>query len=179
MYAILKSGGKQYRVKAGDSLKVEKLDQALGAEVELTDVLLVGGAETFIGTPVLDNAKVTAVVAKQARKPKIIVLKKKRRQGYRKLQGHRQDFTELFIKAITSPNGEVSKADGEAKVYDPANKPAPASSEEKKAAPKVAKAKKKATKKKAATKKKTAKKKTAKKKATKKKATKKAATKKK
>lgn len=177
MYAILKSGGKQYRVKAGDSLKVEKLDQALGSEVELTDVLLVGGAETFIGTPVLDNAKVTAVVAKQARKPKIIVLKKKRRQGYRKLQGHRQDFTELFITAITSPNGDVSKADSEAKVYDPALKEA--AKAETKAAPKVAKAKKKATKKKATAKKKTAKKKTAKKKATKKKATKKAATKKK
>lgn len=117
MYAILKSGGKQYRVKAGDSLKVEKLDQEVGSEINIDEVLLVGGSETFIGTPMVDKASVTAVVSKQARRPKIVVLKKKRRQGYRKLQGHRQDFTELFIKSITSPNGDVSKADKEAKVY--------------------------------------------------------------
>lgn len=118
MYAILKSGGKQYRVKAGDSLKVEKLDQEVGSEISINEVLLVGGDETFIGTPMVDKASVTAVVAKQARRPKIIVLKKKRRQGYRKLQGHRQDFTELFIKSIQSPNGDVSNADKEAKVYN-------------------------------------------------------------
>lgn len=117
MYAILKSGGKQYRVKAGDSLKVEKIDQEVGAEISLDEVLLVGGEETFVGTPLVDKASVTAVVAKQARRPKIVVLKKKRRQGYRKLQGHRQDFTELFIKSIQSPSGEVSKTDKEAKVY--------------------------------------------------------------
>lgn len=118
MYAIVRSGGKQYRVKAGDSLKVDKLDRELGSEVDLQDILLVGGSETFIGTPVLENAKVTAVVSKQARRPKIVVLKKKRRQGYRKLQGHRQDFTELFIKSIQAPSGEVSKADKAAKIYD-------------------------------------------------------------
>jgi len=125
MYAILKSGGKQYRVKAGDSLKVEKLDQEVGSEISLSEVLLLGGgAETFIGTPVVDKASVTAVVAKQARRPKIVVFKKKRRQGYRKLQGHRQDFTELFIKSIQSPNGDVSKADKEAKVYNKETKEA-------------------------------------------------------
>lgn len=117
MYAILKSGGKQYRVKAGDSLKVEKLDQEVGAEISISEVLLVGGDETFIGTPMVEKASVTAVIAKQARRPKIIVLKKKRRQGYRKLQGHRQSFTELFIKSIQAPNGDVSKADKDAKVY--------------------------------------------------------------
>ena len=117
MYAILKSGGKQYRVKAGDSVKVEKMEQELGSEVSLDEVLLVGGEENFIGTPLVAKASVTAVVAKQGRKPKILVLKKKRRQGYRKMQGHRQDFTELFIKSIQAPNGDVSKADKEAKVY--------------------------------------------------------------
>lgn len=117
MYAILKSGGKQYRVKAGDSLKVESLEQEVGSEISLNEVLLVGGEENFIGTPLVENASVTAVVAKQARMPKIVVLKKKRRQGYRKLQGHRQNFTELFIKSIQAPNGEVSKASKEAKLY--------------------------------------------------------------
>lgn len=121
MYAILKTGGKQYRVKAGDSLKVDKIDQEVGTELNLDEILLVGGGETFVGTPMLDKASVTAVIAKQARKPKIVVLKKKRRQGYRKLQGHRQDFTELFIKSIQSPNGEVSKADKEAKLYKEEN----------------------------------------------------------
>lgn len=117
MYAILKTGGKQYRVKAGDSLKVEKLDQEIGSEININEVLLVGGDEIFIGTPMVEKASVTAVIAKQARRPKIVVLKKKRRQGYRKLQGHRQDFTELFIKSIQSPNGDVSKAGKKAKVY--------------------------------------------------------------
>ena len=77
MYAILKSGGKQYRVKAGDSLKVEKLDQEVGSEININEVLLVGGSETFIGTPMVEKASVTAVISKQARRPKIIVLKKK------------------------------------------------------------------------------------------------------
>ncbi len=117
MYAILKSGGKQYRVKAGDSLKVEKLNEEVGVEISIKEVLLVGGDETFIGTPMVDKAFVMAVVAKQARRSKIMVLKKKRRQGYRKLQGHRQGFTELFIKSIHSPNSDVSKADKEAKIY--------------------------------------------------------------
>ena len=117
MYAILKTGGKQYRVKAGDSVKVEKLDCEVGSEINLKEVFLVGGGTNYIGTPMVDKASVTAVVSKQARKPKIVVLKKKRRQGYRKLQGHRQDFTELFIKSIQAPNGDVSKADREAKLY--------------------------------------------------------------
>ena len=118
MYAILKTGGKQYRVKAGDSVKVEKIDSEIGSELSLKDVLLIGGDTNYIGTPMVDKASVTAVVAKQARKPKVVVLKKKRRQGYRKLQGHRQDFTELFIKSIQAPNGDVSKADKEAKLYN-------------------------------------------------------------
>ncbi len=117
MYAILKSGGKQYRVKAGDSLKVEKLSQNVGSEININKVLLVGGDKTFIGTPLVNKASVIAVVTKQARYSKIMVLKKKRRQGYRKLQGHRQDFTELFIKSIQSPNNDVSKAEKEAKIY--------------------------------------------------------------
>lgn len=118
MYAILKTGGKQYRVKAGETVKVEKIDSEIGSELNLKEVLLIGGDTNYIGTPMVDKASVTAVVSKQARKPKVVVLKKKRRQGYRKLQGHRQDFTELFIKSIQAPNGDVSKADKEAKVYN-------------------------------------------------------------
>ena len=117
MYAILKTGGKQYRVKAGDSVKVEKIDNEIGSELSLKEVLLIGGDTNYIGTPMVKKASVTAVVSKQARKPKIVVLKKKRRQGYRKLQGHRQDFTELFIKSIQAPNGDVSKADKNAQLY--------------------------------------------------------------
>lgn len=189
MYAIIRTGGKQYRVKAGDVLRVEKLDQELGAEFDVTDILVVGGDKTFVGTPTISDAKVTAVVTRQAKAPKVIVFKKKRRQGYRKMQGHRQWFTELFIKSITTPEGDTAKADSEAQVYDPLKKQeiVKRRAEEKKEAKKpggkaeapVAKkatkkaaGKKKATKKKTTAKKKTAKKKTAKKK-TAKKATKK------
>jgi len=119
MYAILKTGGKQYKVQAGDVIRVEKLQKDLGVEFDLTEVLCVGGDETFFGQPVLDNAKVTVVVTHQAKAPKIIVFKKKRRQGYRRMQGHRQLYTELFVKSITAPNGSTVKADLEPKVYDP------------------------------------------------------------
>lgn len=119
MYAIIRTGGKQYRVQPGDVLRVEKLQEDLGAEVILTDVLFVGGDKTYIGAPTVQNAKVIAVVTNQAKAPKVIVFKKKRRQGYRRLRGHRQLYTEIFIKSITSPEGQIAKADGEAKVFDP------------------------------------------------------------
>jgi large subunit ribosomal protein L21 len=119
MYAIIKTGGKQYRVQPGDVLRVEKLQNDLGDEIEIKEVLLVGGDKTFIGEPTLSNAKVTAVVTNQARAPKVIIFKKKRRQGYRRLRGHRQLYTELFIKSITSPEGHVVNADTTARVFDP------------------------------------------------------------
>lgn len=107
MYAVVRTGGKQYRVQAGDVLKVEKLEQDLGAEFDLTDVLMVGeGSDALVGTPHVNGAKVRVVVTKQARKPKILVFKKKRRQGYRRTQGHKQYFTELFVKSILHPNGQ-------------------------------------------------------------------------
>src|SRR4029079_9546652 len=107
--------------KPGDVLRVEKLDGELGAELVLTDILMVGGETTFVGSPTLD-AKVTAVVTNQQRGPKIVIFKKKRRQGYRRTGGHRQPYTELFIKAITTPDGKTTKADAEAKVFDPKKK---------------------------------------------------------
>ncbi len=116
MYAIVRTGGKQYKVEAGRSFKVEKIEQPVGTEFELTDVLFIGGEKVLVGVPSVANAAVTVVVSKQAKAPKIIVLKKKRRQGYRKLQGHRQSFTELFVMSINAP-GVSAKADKEPKLY--------------------------------------------------------------
>jgi large subunit ribosomal protein L21 len=110
MYAIIRTGGKQYRVKVGDVIRVEKFDGDLGSEMDLTDVVFVGGEKNFIGTPVVANAKVTVVVTNQARGPKVVVFKKKRRQGYRRTNGHRQPFTEIFVKAISNPDGQTSLA---------------------------------------------------------------------
>ncbi len=117
MYAIIRTGGKQYKVQPGDIIRVEKLDQVLGTEFDLTDVLMVGGEATAIGAPAVKNAKVTVVVTKQTRDRKIIIFKKKRRQGYRRFKTHRQPFTELFVKAI-SVDGKAAKASVEARVID-------------------------------------------------------------
>lgn len=122
MYAIIRTGGKQYTVRAGDTVRVEKLPRELGSEFLMDEVLFVGGEQVHVGEPTLKDAKVTVVVTQQAKAPKVIVFKKKRRQGYRRLQGHRQLFTELFVKTIQSPTGEVSEADKSAMVVDPAKK---------------------------------------------------------
>ncbi len=118
MYAIIKTGGKQYKVQAGDVLQVEKVDHDLGAEFNIDEILMIGGDKSHIGTPTVKNATVTVVVTKQARTRKIIVFKKKRRQGYRKFGTHKQHFTELFIKSITSPDGQTSKTDATPDVKD-------------------------------------------------------------
>ena len=118
MYAIIKTGGKQYKVQAGDVLQVEKLEQDLGAEFVISEILMIGGDKAHVGTPLVKNAKVTVVVTKQAKTKKVIVFKKKRRQGYRKFGTHKQLFTELFIKSITSPDGQVSKTDASPIVKD-------------------------------------------------------------
>jgi len=124
MYAIIRSGGKQYKVEAGDTLRVEKLEKELGSEFELDEVLVIGGEKTFVGEPVVQGAKVTVVVTRQAKAPKVIVFKKKRRQGYRRMKGHRQMYTELFVKSITNPEGQVIEADKAAKVFSPEKKAA-------------------------------------------------------
>ena len=103
MYAIVRTGGKQYQVEAGDKLKVEKLQGEVGAQVELEDVLLVVDGETVrIGRPVVEGAKVTATIVEQGRNKKIIVFKKKRRKGYQVKRGHRQFYTALNIDAISA-----------------------------------------------------------------------------
>jgi large subunit ribosomal protein L21 len=121
MYAIVRTGGKQYRVEPGDVLRLEKLDAALGTELDLTEVLAIGGDSLIVGEPTVANAKVTVVVTNQRKAPKVIIFKKKRRQGYRRLTGHRQPYTEVFVKAISSPTGTVT-ADGKAPVFDPEKK---------------------------------------------------------
>ncbi len=120
MYAIFRAGGKQYKVQAGDTVRVDKIERNLGDTFDLSEVLMVGGDKTYVGAPLLQNAKVTAVVTRQAKAPKVIVFKKKRRQGYRRLHGHRQLFTELFIKSITTPEGQKVETDKSATVVDPA-----------------------------------------------------------
>lgn len=180
MYAIVRAGGKQYKVKAGDIFKVEKMDKEVGSEFDLTEVLFIGGEKVLVGVPNVENALVKVVVSKQAKAPKIVVLKKKRRQGYRKLQGHRQSFTELFVKEIAAP-GLTSKADKEPKLYTAeaiaaAKQSKSEGSQEAQGAKKATKAASKKTAKKTAkkvAKKTTTKKATSKKSASKKKATKK------
>lgn len=103
MYAIVRTGGKQYQVASGDRLRVEKLVGDVGETVEITDVLLVAdGDDVKIGRPVLEGAKVTARIVEQGKAKKVLVFKKKRRKGYQVKNGHRQLFTALEIKDITA-----------------------------------------------------------------------------
>jgi large subunit ribosomal protein L21 len=102
MYAVIKTGGKQYRVNQGDIIKVEKLTADVGSKVDFDQVLLVGeGADVKVGAPVVDGAKVSGTVVAQDRHKKIVVFKMKRRKGYRRKQGHRQDYTGVRIEAIS------------------------------------------------------------------------------
>lgn len=101
MFAVVKTGGKQYRVAKGDVIRVEKLDAKDGDKITLDEVLMAGEAgKSKVGTPLVKGASVSAEVVAQARAPKIIVFKKKRRQNYRRKKGHRQDITILRITDI-------------------------------------------------------------------------------
>jgi len=101
MYAVIQTGGKQYKATPGEELRVEKLDGKVGDEVYFDDVLLVSKEdEVTVGSPVLENARVVAKITRHGRGPKIVVFKYKRRKGYRKKQGHRQDFTGIKITEI-------------------------------------------------------------------------------
>ena len=104
MFAVIKTGGKQYRVAAGDVIKVERLEVEAGSTIALDNVLMLGGegAEATIGAPLVAGASVAAEVIAQDRGPKIIVFKKKRRQNYRRKNGHRQDLTVLRITGISA-----------------------------------------------------------------------------
>ena len=101
MYAVVKAGGKQYKVSAGDVLRIEKLDVEVGERITLGDVLLVSdGANVQVDSSNLAKAKVTARVTAHGRGRKIVVFKYKRRKGYHRKQGHRQHYTELAIENI-------------------------------------------------------------------------------
>ena len=102
MYAVIETGGKQYRVSQGQRIKIEKLDAAAGDTVNLDKVLMVANGEDIkVGTPYVKGGQVTAKVAAHGRNDKIKIVKFRRRKHYRKSAGHRQDFTEIEITAIS------------------------------------------------------------------------------
>ena len=104
MHAVIKTGGKQYRVQPGDEFNVEKLNDAeVGAEVTFDEILAVGnGDDLSVGTPVVDGASVTAQIVEHGRGKKKIVFKKKRRKKYRKKRGHRQHYTRIRITDVSA-----------------------------------------------------------------------------
>ena len=103
MYAVIATGGKQYRVEEGDTLRVERLDAEEGTEIELDRILLVGdGDRIAIGKPFIESGKVAATVKGHGRHKKVKVVKFKRRKSYLRRHGHRQHFTELEIRSITA-----------------------------------------------------------------------------
>lgn len=106
MYAVIKTGGKQYRVTKGETLKVEKLEVEEGASVEFDTVLMIAdGDQIQVGAPYIEGARVTATVKSQGRGPKIRIIKFRRRKHYFKTQGHRQSYTELKIAGINGVSG--------------------------------------------------------------------------
>ena len=103
MYAVIKTGGKQYRVQAGEKLKIEQIPADVGSQIVLDQVLMLGTGETVtIGTPLLAGAQVSATVLSQGRADKVRIFKMRRRKHYQKRQGHRQNYTEIQIGAITA-----------------------------------------------------------------------------
>ena len=102
MYAVIKTGGKQYRVSKDDVLQIERLEGDAGAAIEFTDVLMVGeGSSVKVGSPIVSGAKVTAELVEQTRGPKLIAFKKRRRKNSRRKRGHRQDLSKVRITGIT------------------------------------------------------------------------------
>ncbi|WP_288904786.1 50S ribosomal protein L21 [uncultured Sneathiella sp.] len=166
MFAVIKTGGKQYKVAKDDIIKVERLTGEAGDSVQLNEVLAISGDDgaLTLGSPLLEGAVVSATLLEQARADKIVVFKKKRRQNYRRKAGHRQDLSVLKITDIAAKGAKKAapKKEAEVKADAPAKeekaKAAPKKAAAKKAAPKVATAEKKAPAKKAAPKKAAAKK---------------------
>jgi len=102
MYAIIRTGGKQYRVAEGETIRVEKLPGDVGSQVEIDDVLMLGGDSPKVGAPTVAGAKVVATITAQDRAKKVIVFKMRRRKNYRRKQGHRQAYTELRINSVSA-----------------------------------------------------------------------------
>ncbi len=131
MYAVVKTGGKQYRVAAGDKIVVERLPDAAGALIALSEVLMVGeGASTTLGQPLVAGAAVAATVVEHKLGDKVIIFKKKRRHNYRRKRGHRQLLTVLHVTEILTdgrkptPVAEVAPAPAKAPKAPAAKKPA-------------------------------------------------------
>ena len=102
MYAVFRTGGKQYRARQGERVRIERLDAAVGDAVAFDQVLLVGeGAQVKVGAPLVKGGKVEAKVVAQGREDKIVIIKFRRRKHYRRTQGHRQPFTEVEITGIS------------------------------------------------------------------------------
>jgi large subunit ribosomal protein L21 len=111
MYAVIKTGGKQYKVAAGEKIKVEQIAADVGQEIVIDQVLAVGiGSSLTVGTPLVLGATVTATVVAHGRHDKVRIFKMRRRKHYQKRQGHRQNFTELFFGEIADGKGGVFKA---------------------------------------------------------------------
>jgi len=124
MYAVFESGGKQHKVRQGELVHVEKLEGSPGEIITLDSVLLVSeGDSIHVGSPTVQGAIVTGEIVEQGKARKIVVFKKKRRKGYQRKQGHRQQFTCLKIKDITIPEGAAPKveADPTSKVEEQSN----------------------------------------------------------
>ena len=101
MYAVIKTGGKQYRVAPGENIKIESVQADVGATIVLDQVLMVADGEAVkVGTPILAGAKVSATVVSHGRGPKVRIFKMRRRKHYQKTQGHRQNYTEIRVDAI-------------------------------------------------------------------------------
>jgi large subunit ribosomal protein L21 len=109
MFAIIKTGGKQYRVAADQLLRIEKIDGEPGEIVQLGDVLMLGGEPPQLGSPTIAGASVAAEVIEQGRAPKVIAFKKRRRKNSRRKRGHRQEFTLLRITEILTNGAQPSK----------------------------------------------------------------------
>ncbi len=115
MYAVIKTGGKQYKVQAGEKIKVEAIPADIGTEITLAEILAVGQDDKFVvGAPLVSGATVSATVLAHGQHDKVRIFKMRRRKHYQKRQGHRQTYTQLFISAISSELGEV-KAEPKAK----------------------------------------------------------------
>jgi len=109
-YAVIETGGKQFRVTRGQIIKVPVLDAESGASVEFNTLMTIDGADIAIGSPALDGVRVRAKVLDRGRGPKVIVFKKKRKKQYKKTIGHRQDFTSVLIESISGEADFSSEA---------------------------------------------------------------------
>ena len=125
MHAVIRTGGKQYRVAPGDVVTVDRLVDDAGATVTFDEVLMVSdGERSIVGTPLLENASVTGTVAEQMRSPRVIVFKKNRRKHHRKRNGHRQRLTVVRITDINmnvQDHGETAKPEGDSATTAPAS----------------------------------------------------------